>query len=120
MNANERAAIEALTDENAHTAKIIQIVRPRLEPAWSFFVALCHALHEGENKLTAKDAYWLGLIDEVLGDPDMAVLRLISEYRDDPPPPPPAQQQQSTGNQNAQDGKEKTAQEAADTAGAKA
>ena len=34
----------------------------------SFFVALCHALYEGENELTAMDAVWLGLVDTIRAD----------------------------------------------------
>jgi enoyl-CoA hydratase/carnithine racemase len=44
---------------------------------------LCHALQEGENELTAKDAYWLGLIDEVIGE-DLYTIRDLMEYEDDP------------------------------------
>jgi ATP-dependent protease ClpP protease subunit len=32
---------------------------------WSFFVALCCALKEGQNELSATDALWLGLIDSI-------------------------------------------------------
>jgi ATP-dependent protease ClpP protease subunit len=32
-------------------------------PFWCFFIALCHALQQTENELTAMDAFWLGLID---------------------------------------------------------
>jgi hypothetical protein len=67
---------------------LIEKVRPLLEPLWAFFVALCHALQEGENELTATDAFWLGLIDEVMGERSLTSLRLIVEYRPDPPAPP--------------------------------
>jgi hypothetical protein len=30
-----------------------------------FSLALCRALQEGENELTAMDALWLGLVDTV-------------------------------------------------------
>lgn len=75
---------------------LIRKVRPLLEPLWAFFVALCHALQEGENELTATDAFWLGLIDEVMGDSALPSLRLIAEYQHDPPAalsPTPAQTQ---------------------------
>ena len=52
---------------------------------WSFFVALCHALQEGENELTATDAFWLGLIDEVMGVKELSGFREIMEYEPDPP-----------------------------------
>jgi len=66
--------------EEARLAKL----RPEFLPLWLFFVALCHALQEGENDLTALDAFWLGLIDEVVGQPDLPILRLVSEFKPDP------------------------------------
>lgn len=96
ISAAEKAAVDAIPDEQARTKRIIDLVQPIIAPVWSFFVALCHALQEGENQLTAKDAYWLGLIDEVLGDSDMSALRLLIEYKDDPPPP--SEQKGDTGN----------------------
>lgn len=52
-------------------------------PVWSFFVALCHALQYGENELSARDAVWLGLIDEVIGATDMPCRRIAGEYEPD-------------------------------------
>ena len=34
---------------------------------WYFAVVLCRTLQYGENRLAAKDAYWLGIVDEVTG-----------------------------------------------------
>jgi hypothetical protein len=53
-------------------------------PLSSFFVAMCHALLEGENELTATDAYSLGLVDEVVGNDDLWSLRSFEEYTPDP------------------------------------
>jgi len=50
----------------------------------AFFIALCHALQEGENELTAIDAYWLGLVDEVVGE-HLWTIRLMEEFEPDPP-----------------------------------
>ena len=38
-----------------------------------FFLALCRALQEGENNITAMDAFWLGLLDTIR--PDIQPLR---------------------------------------------
>lgn len=73
-------------DEASRNQKLISKVRPLLEPLWTFFVALCHAVQEGENELTATDAFWLGLIDEVMGAKDLHPFRAIAEYEKDPPP----------------------------------
>ena len=75
--------VDAIPDENARLEKTIELVRPILQPIWTFFVALCHALQEGENELTATDAFWLGLIDEVIGE-DFMTVRDLNEYEDDP------------------------------------
>jgi len=37
---------------------------------WMFALALCHRFLFGENKLTAQDAYWLGLVDGVVTSAD--------------------------------------------------
>jgi len=76
--------IDAIADEKARAEKLVEKVRPILQPVWSFFVALCHALQEGENDLTATDAYWFGLVDEVIGESFWS-LRYIEEYKPDPP-----------------------------------
>lgn len=64
------------TDEWVNT-----VVRPVIEPLWFFVVALCRLLQQGENRLTAEDAYWLGLVDEVIGA-HLPTLRLIAENPD--------------------------------------
>jgi hypothetical protein len=77
--------IDAVTDEEAQAEKLVEKVAPLLMPVSSFFVAMCHALQEGENELTAIDAYWLGLVDEVVGNDDLWTLRSFEEYKPDPP-----------------------------------
>jgi hypothetical protein len=47
---------------------------------------LYHALQEGENELTATDAAWFGLIDEVIGSSDLPSMRLLAEFKKDLPP----------------------------------
>src|SRR5262249_27025947 len=82
LSNEEEKAVNAVPE--AERAKKIQgIVSPQLLPIWSFFVALCHTLQEGENELTATDAYWLGLIDEVIGVPELAAYRMVHEFRPD-------------------------------------
>jgi ATP-dependent protease ClpP protease subunit len=83
----ESAEIEQIADEQARNLKMIEKVQPLLQPVWSFFIALCHALQEGENELTANDAYWLGLVDEVMGRPNLSALRLLGEHVPDPEQP---------------------------------
>lgn len=79
--------------EESRAEYILQKVRPQLKPLWSFFIALCHALQEGENELTAADALYLGLIDEVIGIKGLSGYREIMEYQPDPPETEPSQPQ---------------------------
>lgn len=75
--------IETIADEKLRTDAVVKKVSPLITPVLAFFGALCHALQEGENQLSATDAYWLGLIDEVIGDNTLMSLRMIEEYRPD-------------------------------------
>lgn len=74
LSPSEQKAVQRAPDDVRDQVKVDK-VRPVLEPVWSFFAALCHALQEGENELTATDAYHLGLVDEVIG------LEAYAEYR---------------------------------------
>lgn len=85
----EVSTLDAISDADTRADKITELVKPLIEPLWSFFVAMCHAIQTGENELTAVDAYWLGLVDEVVGDSELLSLRDFIEYRADPPEPPP-------------------------------
>jgi hypothetical protein len=82
--------IEAIEDKKSRADKFVEAVGPILEPISAFFVALCHTLQEGENVLTASDAYWLGIVDEVVGEP-LPTERWMAEYREDPKPQDHAQ-----------------------------
>ena len=78
--------IESTSDEEMKAEQFTEKAGPVLQPIWSYFVALCHTLQRGENDyLTASDAYWMGLIDEVIGDEDLKPIRHI--YEDEPDPP---------------------------------
>ena len=79
----QKAEIDGIADEDERLNRLAEINRPILQPMLSFFIALCHALQEGENELTAADAYWLGLVDEVVGDDELGNLRLVYEFEDD-------------------------------------
>ena len=76
----ERKELENISDAGERDGKLFQLVDPRLRDAWSFFMALCHVLQQGENHLTALDAFWLGLIDDVIGIEGLPTFRLFSEF----------------------------------------
>lgn len=64
--------------DNKRAAWIEARVQPRLSSLWYFVVSLCRLLYEGENPLSAVDAYWVGLVDEVVGT-DLPNLRVLME-----------------------------------------
>jgi ATP-dependent Clp protease protease subunit len=83
LSNEQRDEIELIAEEDIRQEKLVEIGRPILQPMIAFFIALCHALQEGENELTAIDAYWLGLVDEVVGE-DLWTIRLMEEFEPDP------------------------------------
>ena len=56
---------------------------PRLLPLWYFTVSLCSFLLEGENELRPTDAYWIGVVDEVVGT-ELEGARIVSETAEQP------------------------------------
>jgi hypothetical protein len=60
------------------------LINQQLRPLWYFIISLCRLLQEKENPLTARDAYWLGIVNEVLGT-DLPCIRHVAE---NPPPTP--------------------------------
>jgi ATP-dependent protease ClpP protease subunit len=76
----EGKELDGIKDDNERIERWTERVSPTLKPIWAFFVALCQTLQQGEDEfLTATDAYWLGLIDEVIGEEGLVHLRFILE-----------------------------------------
>jgi len=55
----------------AKVDEILDRAYAKIEPLWSFSLSLCRTLSVGENPISPVDAWWLGLIDEVLGSPSL-------------------------------------------------
>ena len=83
LTEEQTLAISQLSDDTAKSEKRLELLTPIFEPLWFYFVALCQVLQEGEFRFSATDAYWLGLIDEVLGT-DLPTIRLVLEYQPEP------------------------------------
>jgi hypothetical protein len=77
LDAAHKAEIEKLPPDERKPARVAKLM-PVLLPLWLFLGAVCRVLHESESPLTAVDAFWLGLIDEVIGD-DLPTLRKVVE-----------------------------------------
>jgi ATP-dependent protease ClpP protease subunit len=73
----EKDEINHLPVEEQKAARLAKLT-PLLLPLWLFLGAICHELHEAESPLTSLDAFWLGLIDEVIGS-DLPTLRKMVE-----------------------------------------
>jgi len=57
---------------------LIENTREHFRTLWHFLVSICRALQEGEHRLSATEAYWFGLIDEVSGS-SLPCLRKLFE-----------------------------------------
>ena len=86
LTEEQKQSVSSL-DQSQATEKTLEMVRPYFLPFWSFFVALCHGLQEGENELTPTDAFWLGLIDEPIGHADLPLVRYFAEFEQEEPQP---------------------------------
>ncbi|HLG95586.1 MAG TPA: ATP-dependent Clp protease proteolytic subunit [Bryobacteraceae bacterium] len=96
LTKEQQNELKALEDSIAQERKLEMLKKP-IRPLWLFFVALCHCLQEGEdNDLTATDAAWLGLIDEVIGTADPVSVRSFAEWEE---PDPASVPEQSTSSQ---------------------
>src|SRR5205814_9379505 len=70
----DNPAVARKTDEIADRAE------KKIESFWSFTITLCRYLNRGENPIAPEDAWWMGLIDEVMGTP-MTHRRLSGRVR---------------------------------------
>ncbi len=65
--------------ENERKPFLIAQVGDRLFSAWQLATTLSANLVRGENPLSARDAYWLGLVEEVVGDSNLPCRRTLME-----------------------------------------
>jgi ATP-dependent protease ClpP protease subunit len=69
--------------EDKHSKHIENAVGATLSKLWFFFVSVCRSLQKDDYWMSAQEAYWLGLIDEIVGLTDLPCPRIFVEY---PPP----------------------------------
>ncbi|MBN8422165.1 MAG: ATP-dependent Clp protease proteolytic subunit [Verrucomicrobia bacterium] len=71
------------SDEDARRRFVLDKAGPKLDPLFYLVVSICRCLQKGEHPLLATDAYWLGLVDEVIGS-ELPSLRTIDELSSTP------------------------------------
>jgi len=79
LSPEQRAEIEQLP-EDERPARVQETVEEILSTLWFFFVSICRSLQKDDYWMTAEEAYWLGLIDEVIGRIDLPCPRIFIEY----------------------------------------
>jgi hypothetical protein len=62
--------------------EILERAYAKIEPLWSFSFTLCRELTSGEHPITPEDAWWLGLIDEVLGSPTLTRRKIREDVKE--------------------------------------
>ena len=70
----------SLLPEADRPNRIEAAVGDLLKTLWFFFVSICRVLQKDDYWMSAEEAYWLGLIDEVIGRTDLPCPRLFVEY----------------------------------------
>ncbi|MBL9177761.1 MAG: ATP-dependent Clp protease proteolytic subunit [Verrucomicrobiaceae bacterium] len=65
-------------DDAAKAEWLMQTAGPRLRQLWYFSVSVARLLQEEDFEFGAHDAYWLGLVDEVIGE-NLPSLRLFMQ-----------------------------------------
>lgn len=59
--------------------ELVNKVSEQLRPIWFLLVSIARMLQKGEYELSAEDAYWFGIVDEVYGRSDLLSLRQFLE-----------------------------------------
>lgn len=82
LSGEQRDAFDAarLVSPEEGNKFLVETAPSYIRPIWHFCVNLCSLLQRGENHLSASDAYWLGIVDEIPGS-DRPNLRLILENK---------------------------------------
>lgn len=68
----------AFSDDAAKGDWLMQRAGPRIRQLWYFSVSVARLLQEEDFEFGAHDAYWLGLVDEVMGE-NLPSLRLLTQ-----------------------------------------
>jgi ATP-dependent protease ClpP protease subunit len=89
----ETLAKDAFESPEKRVDWLLTKTMPEIRPLWYFIVSICRLMQEKENPLTAEDAYWLGIVNEVVGS-GLPCIRQI--YENAPDEASPAQDASTT------------------------
>lgn len=81
---------EALEDEKEKADTRRLLCATNIHPIWYFFVSVCRTLQQADYLMNAVDAYWLGLIDEVIGVNLPSARTIYEQFKNTPPETAPA------------------------------
>lgn len=60
----------------------------KLRGLWYYIMSACRLLQSADFDFDAEEAFWFGLVDEVIGVPEFVTHRLLAEEQPGPPPSP--------------------------------
>ena len=72
---NEESSEYEKMDQEKRSEWLADTVADRIHPLWYLFFSICRMLQDGEFILSPSDGYYLGIVDEVVGDGDLPCLR---------------------------------------------
>ena len=81
LDDNESKEYESINPESQEEWLITK-AQPKIKPLWQLLVSICRLLQQGEHIIPAKDAYWLGLIDEIAGMKLPCMRRVLEDRAD--------------------------------------
>jgi hypothetical protein len=94
LQPDEEKEYQKIQGEEDRMKFLMNLIGPKLNPIWWFVVSLSRCLQTGEHTIGPIDAYWLGLVDEVI-DSGLPSLReaaeIVEQQKAEPPALPPPQ-----------------------------
>lgn len=81
LTADEETEFRKIPEEKKDEREefLVGTVGPRLNPLWHLVVCICRILQSAEHSISPRDAYWLGLVDEVVGSKLLCIRQIEEE-----------------------------------------
>jgi len=78
----------ASLDKDARSKWLQDKVANKFRALWYYLVSCCRLLQSKDFLFDGEDAYWFGLVDEVIGCPNLVTHRMLAEQNPGPAPGP--------------------------------